>query len=122
MVVRRRYSGAPLGWKVFERMENFMMKTGAALFLAGIFVAGGTAIAGPDPKCAVCHFPGHDPTDAEGDVILMGNSAWEVSHKPHGDCMIDVAFEDPVTHEMVMGHSADGVSCTCDLVTETLPE
>lgn len=99
-----------------------MMKLGVGLFLMTVFVAGGTALAGPEAKCAVCHFPGHDPVDNEGDVILMGKSAWEVSHWPHGDCMIDRATEDPITHEMVMGHSADGISCSCDPMTETLPE
>lgn len=99
-----------------------MRKLGVALFLASGFVAGGAALAGPEAKCAVCHFPGHDPLDAEGDVILMGRSAWEASHWPHGDCMIGVATEDPITHEMVMGHSPDGIMCTCHSVTETLPE
>jgi len=99
-----------------------MMKSGAALLLAGVFVAGGTALAGPEAKCEVCHFPRHDRIDAVGDVIWTGNSAWEVSHKPHGDCMIDVVTEDPDTHEMVMGHSPDGVSCICAPMTETVPE
>jgi NAD(P)-dependent dehydrogenase (short-subunit alcohol dehydrogenase family) len=67
-----------------------MKQWGVVLCLAGVCVIGSTATAGPEPKCTICHFPSHDATQ-EGDVIVVGDSAWKQSHWPHGDCMMDVA-------------------------------
>jgi hypothetical protein len=97
--------------------ENSMKKLGAVLLLAGAIVAGGTAMAGPDKKCMICHFPAHNANNT-GDVIVVGENAWMSSHWPHGDCMIDVATANP-DGTMVMGHSDDGDSCECLEMTDT---
>lgn len=88
-----------------------MKQWGVVLCLAGVCVIGSTATAGPEAKCTICHFPSHDATQ-EGDVIVVGDSAWKQSHWPHGDCMMDVAVAN-ADGILVMGHSGDESTCTC---------
>ncbi len=88
-----------------------MKQWGAVLCLAGACVVGGTAIAGPVPRCTICHFPSHDATQ-EGDIVIVGESAWKQSHRPHGDCLM---YVDEINIEgiLVRGHSSDGATCKC---------
>ena len=96
-----------------------MKKAAGLVAIAGVLVAAGTALAGAESKCEICHFPAHEP-DVPGDVIMVGYNAWWGSHQPHGDCRIDMKSMGP--DGIIIGVEYDDGTCGCELLLETTPD
>jgi hypothetical protein len=98
-----------------------MKQLGIGLFVAGVFIAGGTALAGSGDKCNVCHYPSHD-IEEYGDIIVTSESGWHSSHRPHGDCTLDYPTMN-ADGVLVQGVDMGDGSCMCDeLLSEPTEE
>ncbi len=66
----------------------------AFLFIAGAFVVGSSASAGPENRVWICHYP----STHLGEAIEVSTSAWRTSpHSMHGDCLLteaEIAYDD----------------------------
>ena len=102
-----------------------MKKLGAVLLIAGVFVAAGAALAGPDTKCKICHYGSHN-VDGIGDVVEVSRSGWGSSHKVHGDCVISPVQEGEYAGYYVNedGYAVEGPTdlCACEPAISTDPE